>query len=136
MNILIVDDHRDWRQVLIAFLRRGLGQAVEISFHEAGTLKEAREFIQKFAREGTRAITLLDLHLPDSSLDKTLLAIDEFNPPVIVTSAEDDKDIQIRAMAAGAWAYFAKSDFEELGKTVARARLRDMNQKDRTAKTP
>lgn len=104
-RILIVDDH--------ALLREGVGLLLrrldpDVEFLEAGTLAEALEWV---AAPEAINLLLLDLGLPDGTGVEAIRAVHEHRPglPVVVLSAQDDRETVMSAIAAGAAGYVPKA---------------------------
>ena len=103
MKILVVDDNAE--------SRRGLKQLIEINWKLpdvpldvvcVGTMAEGLREAQD------ASVTILDLSLPDSSLDESIDKIVLFPPPVIVMTGYSDADITARCMANQAAHVFIK----------------------------
>jgi DNA-binding NarL/FixJ family response regulator len=104
-RILLVDDH--------ALLREGVGLLLrrldpDIVFMEAGTLAEA---LERVAAPEALDLLLLDLGLPDGMGVEAIGAVHERRPglPVVVLSAQDDRETVVSAIAAGAVGYVPKA---------------------------
>lgn len=105
MKLLVVDDHTLIREGLRNVLQ-DLGPGVTIV--EAQDLRETLEALDSHA---DLSLVLLDLNLPDSSGQRTLLRVCEARPelPVIVLSAAEEPDFMGHCLEAGAMGFVAKS---------------------------
>ena len=104
-RILIVDDH--------ALLREGVGLLLrrldpDVEFLEAGTLAEA---LERVAAPEAIDLLLLDLGLPDGTGVESIRAVHERRPglPVVVLSAQEDRETVMSSIAAGAVGYVPKA---------------------------
>jgi DNA-binding NarL/FixJ family response regulator len=109
-RILIVDDH--------ALLREGVGLLLrrldpDVEFLEAGTLAEALEAV---AEAEAIDLLLLDLGLPDGMGVESVRAVHERRPglPVVVLSAQEDRETVMSAIAAGAVGYVPKASSSDV----------------------
>lgn len=126
MKILIIDDDQGWRETVIRFIRRGMGDHLSnLWFYEAGTMQQAISLINS-PEAADINITLLDLNLPDSSKEETLAMIPSFPPPVIVTSSDDADETRHKAFAHGARGFFGKGNIRRLLDDIAAVRLQEI----------
>lgn len=104
-RILIVDDHALLREGVGLLLRR-LDPAIVCL--EAGTLAEA---LERVAAPEAIDLLLLDLGLPDGIGVEAIRAVHERRTglPVVVLSAQDDRETVMSAIAAGAVGYVPKA---------------------------
>lgn len=109
-RILIVDDH--------ALLREGVGLLLrrldpDIVLLEAGTLAEA---LERVVAPESIDLLLLDLGLPDGIGVEAIHSIHERRPglPVVVLSAQDDRETVMSAIAAGAVGYVPKASSADI----------------------
>lgn len=104
-RILIVDDHALLREGVGLLLRR-LDPRADLL--EAGTLAEA---LERVAATEAIDLLLLDLGLPDGMGVEAIRAVHERRPglPVVVVSAQDDRETVVSAIAAGAVGYVPKA---------------------------
>jgi len=95
ISVLFVEDEVNARQNIGKFL-----QDKGYEFLEAGTLAEARIFLQK----GTGDVILLDVELPDGYGPTLLYEIGamQVRPPVIVVTAYKDIETAVDVMKNGA----------------------------------
>lgn len=104
MNILIIEDHKP----SAAALKRVLTQ----KFNGAATCYIAETLAEglKMTRDYSIDITLLDLCLPDSTVDEVIKSIPKFTPPVIVITDLDDEnnELEIRCYEYCAQNFFPK----------------------------
>jgi DNA-binding NarL/FixJ family response regulator len=100
-----VDDHALLREGVGLLLRR-LDPAIVCL--EAGTLAEA---LERVAATEAIDLLLLDLGLPDGVGVEAIRAVHERRPglPVVVLSAQDDRETVVSAIAAGAVGYVPKA---------------------------
>ena len=115
ISVLFVEDEVNARQNIGKFLQ---GKGYE--FLEAGTLAEARTFLQK----GSGDVILLDVELPDGYGPTLLYEIGamQVRPPVIVVTAYRDIETAVDAMKNGASDFLTKPvDFTELEKSLQKA---------------
>lgn len=104
-SLLLVDDHglvRHGLQLLIQELLPGARVSL------AGSLAEA---LQALATQGRFDLVLLDLTLGDVHGMAGLSRLRETHPyvPVVVVSAQDERDTVLAALAAGAMGFISKS---------------------------
>lgn len=115
LSILIVDDEKNARQNIAAFLKKK-----DFEVLEAETIKAAKKAIG----EGSADIVLLDVELPDG-LGTTLLeesASNPSRPPIIMITAHGDIDMAVEAMKNGAHDFLQKPiKFERLEQSIQRA---------------
>jgi len=114
-TILVVDDVDTAREAIADSLRKEGKEVLE-----AGTLKEARGFIEKNKAD----ICVLDILLPDgnglSLLDEVLQM--PWQPKFIVITAHGQIDYAVEAMKKGALDFITKPiDMKTLKKSIARA---------------
>ena len=105
MKVLIVDDHPLLREALREHVRE-LAQGVEI--FEARTSKEA---LALTALHSPLDLALLDLNLPDAHGFSALVTLREQHPelPVVVLSAQDDRQTVFAALDHGAMGFVPKT---------------------------
>ena len=109
MKILIVEDHVESARALDKLLTEKFqGQA---ECFVASNLVEGL----KLNREFNIDITLLDLCLPDASIEEVILSIRRFSQPVIiVTSISDENhDLEIKCYENYAQNFFTKEELRE-----------------------
>lgn len=115
LTILVVDDELNFRENLSQYL---ISKGHEI--HQAGSLKEARDFINKDMAE----LILLDIELPDGygpELLSELARIDN-RPLVIMITGTGDIETAVDVMKAGAHDFLIKPvKFERLDMSIKRA---------------
>ncbi len=115
-TILVVDDVSTAREAIADSLRKDGKEVLE-----AGTLKEARAFLEKNKAD----ICVLDIKLPDgnglSLLDEVVQM--SWQPKFIVITAYGEIDNAVEAMKKGAIDFFTKpiSDLKALKKSIGRA---------------
>ncbi len=109
MKILIVDDHKMFREGLLHLLS-GLEAGVKIS--EAGNCEEAFKILDA---DSDYDLVLLDLNLPGMNGLQGLSTISSKYPdtPVAVLSASDDQDTITQTINMGAMGYIHKSSDSE-----------------------
>ncbi len=115
ISILFVEDEINARQNIGQFLK---DKGYELL--EAGTLAEARVFLQK----GSGDVVLLDVELPDGYGPSLLYEIGAMpvRPPVIIVTAHKDIETAVDAMKSGASDFLTKPvDFVELENTIKKA---------------
>lgn len=88
MKLLIVEDNATSAQALCHLLSERMEY---IECKVVDNLADALKESEAFAAD----ITLLDLHLPGSTVAQVIHSIPLFSPPVIVVSSEDDNAITI-----------------------------------------
>ena len=105
MRILLVDDHRLFREALLHVLKQFESAAVVI---EASTAKEA---IRLAGHYHDLDLILLDLALPGSSGLSALPELRELRPavPLVILSASEDIASVRQALETGAMGYIPKS---------------------------
>jgi DNA-binding NtrC family response regulator len=115
LSVLIVDDEKNARENIAAFLKKK-----DYEVLEAANLKEAK----KAMASGSADIVLLDVQLPDG-LGTTLLeesASNPSRPPIILITAHGDIDMAVEAMKNGAHDFLQKPiKFERLEQSIQRA---------------
>jgi len=115
ISVLFVEDEVNARQNIGKFL-----QDKGYEFLEAGTLAEARTFLQK----GAGDVILLDVELPDGYGPTLLFEIGamQVRPPVIVVTAYKDIETAVDVMKNGASDFLNKPvDFTQLEKSLQKA---------------
>lgn len=115
LTVLIVDDEENARHQISKYLVKKGYTTIE-----AGTIKEAREQINK----GNADVITLDARLPDgfgpSLLEETATIINR--PPIIMITAYGDVEMAVAAMKNGAHDFFTKPiKLSELEISVKRA---------------
>ncbi len=115
LSILVVDDEKNARQNIAAFLKKK-----DYEVLEAETIKAAKKTIG----EGSADVVLLDVELPDG-LGTSLLEESAGNfarPPIIMITAHGDIDMAVEAMKNGAHDFLQKPiKFERLEQSIQRA---------------
>jgi len=104
MRVLIIDDHPATREGLKTILK-GLDPSVEV--FDAGSVSDAREAIP--ADTGIELV-LLDMGLPGTSHLEALHEVKQLydGAAVVVFSADDDRQLILKAIEAGAAGYIPK----------------------------
>jgi len=114
-SILVVDDEKNARENIAAFLKKK-----DYEVLEAGTLKDAKKTLSA----GSADIVLLDVQLPDG-LGTSLLEESSSNParpPMIIFTAHGDIDMAVDAMKSGAHDFLQKPiKFDRLEQSIQRA---------------
>ena len=85
MKLLIVEDDQSQANALRKLLKVRMEY---LDCQIVPTLGEALRWSQKFEAD----VTLLDLMLPDASVDEVIESIPRFHPPVIVVTEHEDDD--------------------------------------------
>lgn len=115
LTVLVVDDEKNARENIAAFLKKK-----DYEVLEASNLKEAKKAIT----DGSADLVLLDVQLPDG-LGTTLLEESVSNPsrpPIIMITAHGDIDMAVEAMKNGAHDFLQKPiKFERLEQSIQRA---------------
>lgn len=106
MKILIVEDHLPSAEALKKLLEVRM-EAVEIEI--ATTLKEGLSKAVSFHAD----VTLLDLQLPDASIQEVIHSIVKFPPPVIVITDHDEDDIVLECFRYRAQNVLTKAALRE-----------------------
>ena len=111
MNILLVEDNKNAAEALSRLLDKKL-QGIATCYTVA-TLKEGLEFVKRGEIE--IHITLMDLCLPDATVDEVILSIRRFPPPVIILTALEDNnsELEIRAYENYAVNFFTKEELRD-----------------------
>jgi DNA-binding NtrC family response regulator len=115
LSILVVDDEKNARQNIAAFLKKK-----DFEVLEAETIKAAKKSIA----EGSADIVLLDVELPDGSGTALLeeSASNPSRPPIIMITAHGDIDMAVEAMKNGAHDFLQKPiKFDRLEQSIQRA---------------
>lgn len=104
-NILIVDDHPLFREAMALVITTELPGA---QLGEASTLPMA---LQRLAEGPVPDLVLLDLNLPGVHGLEGLAEVSAAAPdaPVVIISAEEDKQLILQAINAGAMGFITKS---------------------------
>ncbi|GIV34385.1 MAG: hypothetical protein KatS3mg031_1920 [Chitinophagales bacterium] len=107
VNILLIDDNEIDHKVVSKLL-----ESYDEPYHLVitRTLKEAKNLLEASLVD----IIILDLHLPDSNVEQTLLFVEQYeeNYPIIILSTLDDKALRISAIQKGAQDYFVKNEYD------------------------
>jgi two-component system response regulator AtoC len=115
LSILLVDDEKNARENIAAFLKKK-----DFEVLEADTIKAARKALS----EGSADLVLLDVELPDG-LGTNLLEETSRNPnrpPIIMITAHGDIDMAVDAMKNGAQDFLQKPiKFDRLERSIQRA---------------
>ncbi|MEX2160859.1 MAG: sigma-54 dependent transcriptional regulator [Anaerolineales bacterium] len=115
LSILIVDDEKNARENIAAFLKKK-----DFEVLEGDSIKAAK----KVLAEGGADVVLLDVELPDG-LGTALLAESAGNParpPIIIITAHGDIDMAVEAMKNGAHDFLQKPiKFDRLEQSIQRA---------------
>ncbi|WP_328187985.1 response regulator transcription factor [Marinobacter sp. OP 3.4] len=108
-HILVVDDHPLFREAMALVIRAELPDS---RLSEASTLPAALDIV---ARSPAPDLVLLDLNLPGVLGLDGLASIRDALPdtPLVIISAEEDKQLVLRAVNAGAVGYIPKSSPRE-----------------------
>ncbi len=111
MNILIVEDDKNSAETLSSVLEKKFQGAATCFI--VNTLKEGLEFVNK--REIEIHVTLMDLCLPDASIEEVISSIKRFPPPVIILTALDDSDssLEINCYENYAQNFFTKEELRD-----------------------
>ncbi|MCW5876036.1 MAG: sigma-54-dependent Fis family transcriptional regulator [Anaerolineales bacterium] len=115
MSVLVVDDEKNARENIAAFLAEN-----DYEVSEAENIKTARKALQ----EGSADVVLLDVELPDglgtSLLEET--AGNPSRPPIIMITAHGDIEMAVEAMKNGAHDFLQKPiKFDRLEQSIQRA---------------
>jgi DNA-binding NarL/FixJ family response regulator len=110
VEILVVDDHALIRSASRDILKKVKGDATML---EASSFSQAMRVI---AEHPDVELILLDLNLPDRDSFSVLTELGERNPPipVVVLSAQQDRDSVVRALDLGAVGFIPKSGQREV----------------------
>ncbi|MEX1248438.1 MAG: sigma-54 dependent transcriptional regulator [Anaerolineales bacterium] len=115
LSVLIVDDEKNARENIAAFLKKK-----DYEVLEGDSIKAAK----KVLAEGSADVILLDVELPDG-LGTNLLAESastSSRPPIIIITAHGDIDMAVEAMKNGAHDFLQKPiKFERLEQSIQRA---------------
>jgi two-component system response regulator AtoC len=115
LSILLVDDEKNARENIAAFLKKK-----DFEVLEADSIKAAR----KMLGDGSADLVLLDVELPDG-LGTNLLEETAGNPnrpPIIMITAHGDIDMAVEAMKNGAQDFLQKPiKFDRLERSIQRA---------------
>jgi len=115
LSVLVVDDEKNARQNIAAFLKKK-----DYEVLEAENLKAAKKVLS----EGSADLVLLDVELPDG-LGTSLLeeqAANPARPPIIIITAHGDIEMAVEAMKNGAHDFLQKPiKFERLEQSIQRA---------------
>ena len=101
INILIVDDHEDSRDIL--------GKVLKFKGYNVEGVGSGLEAISKLKQKFFNLV-FLDIRLPDKSGLDVLKSIKEISEDtiVIMATASVPKEISVQAMEAGAYSYITK----------------------------
>lgn len=105
-KILIIDDHPIFRHAMITILEQKF-EGIQIS--EADSLEQAFEVLKD--NENNFDLVMLDLNMPDSQGLNGLLDLRNQCPslPVVIISAESDKQNILQTISYGAVGFISKS---------------------------
>ncbi|HXH19169.1 MAG TPA: response regulator, partial [Chitinophagales bacterium] len=108
LKILLIDDNDIDVKVVQKLLEKGYEEPYRLI--SCSTLEEGKRILENESPE----IVLLDLHLPDSSIDQTIdfVARHEENFPFVILSSIHERQQRIRAIQKGAQDYLIKNDFD------------------------
>lgn len=125
-RILLVEDDPADSALLQTYLRQsGIGSGEKGFLRMATTLAEALEQ----ARNELPGLVLLDLSLPDSFGLQTVEQVRRLlpNTPIVVLTGNDDADLAVAALQAGAQDYLVKGNFDTdaLARAVRHAVVRE-----------
>jgi two-component system response regulator AtoC len=115
LTVLIVDDEKNARENIAAFLKKK-----DYEVLEAGDIKSAKKALDA----GEADIMLLDVQLPDG-LGTALLeetASNSARPPIVLITAHGDIEMAVEAMQNGAHDFLQKPiKFDRLEQSIERA---------------
>lgn len=107
-QVLIVEDISGLRGALASLAAKVFGVAEPV---EAGTLEEARNWLQQSREIDQPLIALIDLGLPDGSGKELIAELSlDANAVAIVTTVFEDEGNVMGALEAGAQGYLLKSE--------------------------
>ncbi|MES2769377.1 MAG: response regulator [Bdellovibrionota bacterium] len=116
IQILLIEDEIEHKDLIQAHILRKRGDSVKL--HWSNRLSDGLERLNQKDID----VILLDLGLPDSTIDKTLQKVlsKASNLPIVVLSSLDDEDFGMKAVHEGAQDYICKSrmDGESLFKSI------------------
>jgi CheY-like chemotaxis protein len=103
LNILVVEDHKEVARALCRLITK------RIPFAECRLAYTFQDGL-RMANEVRADLTLLDIHLPDATLDEVVTAIPQFPEPIVVVTEMDDPDglLMEYCFAYGAENFFSK----------------------------
>ncbi len=114
-KILIIDDHPIFRHAMTTILRR---RFQDTTISEAGTLAAAHEVLKNGSNFD---LVMLDLNMPDSNALSGLLELRNNYPtsPVVIISAETEKQSILQSISYGAVGFISKSSsIEEIASSI------------------
>jgi signal transduction histidine kinase len=105
MKLLLAEDNLDHQQIL-ELLLRDFAERPNIT-----SVKTGNEFIERLYQERFD-LGLLDFHLPDLKADEILDRLHDLaeRPPIIVLSADDDRQRVVSALRGGGHDFITKSE--------------------------
>jgi len=114
INILLIDDHPLYREALRPVIHQ---LATQVCLFEAASIMEAFRLIEE---QTTFDLVLLDLALPDGGGLKSLLPVSQLLPdtPIVVISANENHNLVVHLLNAGARGYIPKSAGSEVVKNA------------------
>jgi DNA-binding response OmpR family regulator len=114
LQVLLVEDDQDLGRMVSKRLE-AVGYA-DIEVHWKQTLQAAVDFVQA-ARP---SVVLLDLGLPDSTGLNSFFRLHETQPevPIVIISANDDRDTVVQALREGAQDYIVKGKMDPVTLTA------------------
>ena len=103
MRVLVVDDHRAFRQALTSALE--MVDEIEVAGEAGGGIAGCRE-----AEHIEPDVVLMDLSMPDLSGFDAMERMHERHPalPVVILTADSDPEVEAEARRAGASGFLAK----------------------------
>lgn len=114
-KILIIDDHPIFRHAMTTILRQRFEDTVII---EAGTIAAAHDLLKNDCEYD---LVMLDLNMPDSNGLSGLLDLRNNYPtsPVVIISAETEKQSILQSISYGAVGFISKSSsIEEIASSI------------------
>ncbi len=114
-KILIIDDHPIFRHAMTTILRR---RFEDTEIKEAGSLAAANELLKT---DSDYDLVMLDLNMPDSNGLSGLLDLRNHYPssPVVIISAETEKQSILQSISYGAVGFISKSSsIEEIASSI------------------
>ncbi|VAW69237.1 hypothetical protein MNBD_GAMMA09-52 [hydrothermal vent metagenome] len=107
-TVLVLEDHPDTRKWLTDIIQQAF---VEIEIHEASSLAQARQLLQKNKFD----LALIDLNLPDGNGVEIISEITQSSPDTycVVATIFDEDNYLFPALEAGAQGYLLKEQTSE-----------------------
>lgn len=129
LQVLLVEDDPDLGRMVAKRL-----EAVDYADIEVHWKKDLRTAVD-FVQAARPSVVLLDLGLPDSSGLNSFFRLHEAQPevPIVIISANDDRDTVVQALREGAQDYIVKGKMDPVALTALMIKAIERHAKERAA---